>query len=207
MLAKEKQNLDLRLLPLITEMTWNKYDKDYIEETFDLVKEYYDRVMKAQANVQKILSSINAWGDVPLFVRKDNHNDALLDIVNRDITVSNRFRRALVSNRLAEKVVLDENYRLYFNIPPSCPCSSGSEYSEDEEDDENDARRKSGTASQRQQTLTAESLGDLNRLREPFSTTVIISDENAILYTPYQEYVDGLVGMAIMSAVHTRYNY
>lgn len=196
MLAKEKKTLDDKLQPLISSMTWDKYNKEYIEDTFDSIKDYYDRVMKAQANVQKILSSIGAWGEIPLFIRKDNSTDGLLDIANRELIVANRLRRGLQLNRLAEKIVLDENYRLYFNVPPSCPCTSDSENSEDEDDEENAYRK-----TQRQQTDTKV---DLNQLREAFTTTVVIGDEAAVLYLPYQEYVDEMVGKAIMTAIHIR---
>lgn len=206
MLATEKTTIDTQIQPLITTMTWDKYDKEYIEETFTLVKEFYDRVMKAQANVQKIMASINAWGESPLFTRKDNSTDALLDIANRGAIVAFRLRKSLQTNRQIEKIMQDENYRLYFNVSPSCPCSSGSEESGEDEDEDNDARRKSGTASQRQQTMS-ESLGDLNRLREAFSTTVVFTEENAALYKPYCDYVDELVGKAVMAAIHTRFLY
>lgn len=201
MLAKEKSKLDARLKPLISQMTWDKYDKDYIEETFGMIRDYHSRVMKAQANVQKILSNINAWGEVPLFTRKDNLIDSLLDIANRGTAINSRLNRCLLSNRLIEKVILDENYRLYFNVPASCPCSSGSESSDEEDDDYNDSRR---TTSKRQQTIT-ESLGDINRLREPFTTTLVFKEDDAKLYLPYQEYIDVLVGKEIMSAIHTRF--
>lgn len=203
MLAKEKATLDEQVEPLITTMTWEKYDRAYIEETFELIKDYYDRVMKAQDNVRKIVASINSWGDVPLYMRKDNNTDTLLDIANREATISTRLRKCLLSKRMIEKVILDENYRLYFNIPPSCPCSSGSEDSEEEEADEAESRRRSRTASQRQQTIS-ESLGDVNRLREMFSTTIVIESAHLELYRPYQEYVDNLVSNAMMSAVHIR---
>lgn len=204
MLAKEKSKHDSRLQPLINSMTWDKYDKKYIEETFALIKNYHDRVMKAQANVDKIIESVNSWGEIPLFARKDNETDTLLDIGNRDTSIGIRLRRCLVSNRLAERIVLDENYRLYFNVPPSCPCSSGSESSTEEEEEENEEFGKGKTASQRQQTMM-DSMGDLTRLREPYVATVEIAEDNAALYTPYQEYVDELVGKAIMAGVHTRF--
>lgn len=205
MLAHEKSNIDARLEPLITVMTWDKYDKDYIQESFKLVKDYYERVMKAQENVQKVLDSINAWGETPLFTRKDNQTDTLLDIAPHDSLINSRLRRTLTSNRLAEKVMLDENYRLYFNVPPSCPCSSDSESEEAEEQEaEIDTRQKS-RVSQRQQTIT-EVLGDLNRLRESFSTTLQFEDAKSALYQPYKDYVDKLVGQAVMAAVLTRLN-
>lgn len=201
MLAKEKTILDEKLQPIILEMTWDTYDKEYIENTFDLIKSYYDRVMKAQENIEKIVSNLNALGVIPLFVRKDNTTDALLDIGNREWNVAIRLRRLLQLNRMAEKVVMDENYRLYFNVPLSCPCSSDSEKSDDEEDDDDaQIKSRSRSVSQRQQTI--ESLVDFARV-VPFTSSVI-DQENAALYLPYQEYVDEMVGQAIMAGIHTR---
>lgn len=203
MLAKEQAEIDLKVEP-ITNMTWNKYDKAYIEETYGLLKDNYQRVMKAQENVHKILASINSWGEVPLYMRKDHHTDALLEISNRDAIVGTRLRKCLVTKRLIEKVVLDENYRLYFNILPSCPCSSGSDDDEDGDIDEDlDSRRRSRSASTRHQTI--ESLGDVSKLREHFVSSIVIDNEHIELYRPYQEYIDNMVGNAIMAAIHTRY--
>lgn len=199
-LAKEKEGLDNKIKPLISTMTWDHYDKEYIEDTFDLVKDYYDRVMRAQENIRLILASIKQWGEVPLYARRDNMTDTLLDISNRDAAIAFRLRQCLLTKRLIEKVVLDENFRLFFNIAFSCPCSSGSD--DESNDGENETYQKSSVSHQKHQTV---SMSEVGQLRQTFATSIVISGEQALLYRPYQEFIDDLVGVAIMDAIRVRW--
>lgn len=198
LLAKEKTMLDAALEPALKSMTWEKYDPAYVDEIYSQVKDYYDRVMKAQANIRKILASINAWGEVPLFPRKDNNNEALLDILQRDAMLESRLKKVLVSKKLIDRVVLDENYRLFFNIPFSCPCSSGSD------SDSDDGGLMTGDMKAKQQSADTE---DLAKLREPFDTKIKIEGTQGALYRAYQEYMDEIVGAAIMNAIAVSIKY
>lgn len=208
MLAQEKRMLDAKLTPAIESMTWEKYDSEYVDKCYDLVKDYYDRVTRAQANVKKILDGINAWGSVPLFQRKDGLTDTLLDVQAREVQLESRLRKCLVSKRMLERVVVDENYRLYFNVPFSCPCSSGSEDSDKDLDDDDAGRgmRASRAVSVRS-VHNASSFEDVSKLLGKFESNLVREDWKGELYKAYEDYVDDLVGKAIMDGIAISIRY
>lgn len=204
MLAKEKAMLDGKLDPLIKTMSWEKYNPEYVDEVYALTKDYYDRVMKAQANIRKMLASIESWGSVALFPRKDFATETLLDIHTRDVALESRLKKCLQSKHITDRIMLDENYRLFFNLPFSCPCSSGSDDSDEEDEDEPHIMNSDGFVVAKQ---TAASSEDVGKLREPYMTKVVIDGWQGELFRPYQEYVDGLIGTAIMDGVATSIKY
>lgn len=209
MLAQEKRMLDAKVLPAIETMTWESYDPEYIDECYDMVKDYYERVLRAQANVQRILDSINSWGSVPLFQRKDGLTDTLLDIHAREVQLESRLRKCLVSKRMLERVVMDENYRLFFNVPFSCTCSSSSKASDDELDDDDDMSRglRASQAENGRSMQNAPSVENVGELLVQFKTDLVREDWKGELYRAYEAYVDDLVGKAIMSGIATSLRY
>lgn len=208
MLAQEKRMLDGKLDALIDRQTWDSYETEYVDQVFGLVQNYHDRVMRAQENVRKILESINSWGSVPVFQRKDQQTDTLLDVQNRNLLSETRLRDCLLSKRLIQKFIVDENYRLYFNVPFSCPCSEDeSTESEDEGDVDKRAIRRSRVGPLGGPQLAPVTPEELAKLQMPFETNLVREDWKNQLYHEYEIYVDNLVGEAMMNAVLTSLKY
>lgn len=96
------------------------------------------RIMEAQQNLRECCESIQSWGLKPLFIRKDNNNEALLDISQTEKLLDERFMQCYESKKLIDRYVNNVNFRLYFNVEiTSCECSTITETS-DEEDEEVD---------------------------------------------------------------------
>lgn len=174
-----------------------KTDPDYIEQIYKRTQGIHERVNKAQANLRKILASINKWGSKPLFHRKSHSTNLLLDIQNRDYSLNRRLKKCIETKRLIDRIMMDTNFRLFFNIEFSCPCSS------DEETDEEPSPSTSGMISQRAQTVGFTD-DDLQKLRQDVPVHVNKSKQQMTLYRAYEEYVDAEVGKALMAAIHKR---
>lgn len=83
---------------------------------YDKISNIYNRLIKTQENVQKLLNSINIWGNIPLYQRNTASPKALLDIENRSEKCKVRSIEAINSKTLSE-YTMEENYRLFFNLP------------------------------------------------------------------------------------------
>lgn len=103
----------------------------------DMVKHLYSRVMETQENLQKCCKSIQSWGSKPLFIRKDNNNEALLDISHTEKILDDRFMKCYESKKLIDKHVNNVNFRLFFDVEiTSCECSTISDSGSEEEEEE-----------------------------------------------------------------------
>lgn len=173
---------------------------------YDTCKGMYERVTKAQANLKKILDQIDKWGSVPLFARKDMNKELLLDVNNRETNLNVRLKQCLISKRDIDRVIMDDNFRLFFNIPFSCPCSSDDDTDEEDRSSEKGGREEeSGMISQKAQASFSED--EIAKLRAPIKVNILKSPAQLQLYRAYEEYVDNLMGKAIMDAVLTRWAY
>lgn len=103
-------------------------------ELHERIKNIYDRVTKTQANLQRVLDDIKAWGSKPMYPRKDDQTDTLLD-TSRNL-VFKRLYTCAESKKLIDVIINDENFRLFFDLEPnSCPCSEDEDVDEEEEGD------------------------------------------------------------------------
>lgn len=231
-LAAEVAAIDVLLIPGLDTQNWDAYgkflrnikfyffliytnilhiDPTYVEKIYEKLKDIYERVIKSQANVEKILKHIDGWGTKPLFERKDQNNEALLDIANRDELLNSRLKQCIESKRLIDKIIIEDNFRLFFNMPSSCPCSSDEEEEEDLSDAENQTEDKAGgtveaTGKVSQKAQTEDTLNaDVKKLKEAFVTQLVKTGEQLNLYRPYEEYIDQLVADKIMNAIVTRF--
>lgn len=181
-----------------------------MSKIYDTCKGMYERVTKAQDNLKKILDQIEKWGSVPLFARKDMNKDLLLDLTNRETNLNNRLKQCLESKRAIDRVIMDDNFRLFFNIPFSCPCSSDDDDDGDDSDsvekdrvsEKSGHQEESGMISQKAQASFSDD--EIAKLRAPIKVNIIKSSAQLQLYRPYEEYVDNLMGKAMMDAVLTR---
>lgn len=163
--------------------------------------------------MKNIIKHINDWGKIPLYTRKDNNIEALLDINNRDTIITKRLIKCMESKNIIDDIVWEKNFALFFNINiDSCPCSSGEDDNDSDDMDEeksvrsvldefNEGPRK---CSMRTQSSMTEDLNLIAKLRRPRKIKFDKTAEQMALYRPYEEYIDDLVANAVMAAILTR---
>lgn len=76
----------------LLEHTWKYYSAEALDELFDTLKNLYKRIVKAHHNIDRIIEKMQSWSDVPLFERKSENNENLLNIKNRDEIVDTRYK-------------------------------------------------------------------------------------------------------------------
>lgn len=93
----------------------NLKEPNYVDSLYTATKDLYERVSTAKKNLQLIISNLQQWNKKPLYIRKKNKSDALLDISNRQQLILNRFKKCRKAVKTIEYVML-ENYRLFNDI-------------------------------------------------------------------------------------------
>ena len=98
---------------------------EYIETLLSLLKKLHSRVFRAQENIEKLLKTMYEWAMIPVLDRKDFKDENLLAIGERKDRFAKRYSEI---EQAAEEIkrVLDENYKLFFDLLPE------SEYAKDE---------------------------------------------------------------------------
>lgn len=64
---------------------------DYIQSTRDQVIDLESRVQKAKNNVEEIVKLMSTWSKAPLFTRKEEKNDTLLNLTDREERLNRRY--------------------------------------------------------------------------------------------------------------------
>lgn len=72
--------------------------------------------MQAQRNVTEAVASIEIWSKVPLFERREGKLDNLLHLEDRAERVQRRYE-LIEATSASLGTLLEQNYRLYFNLP------------------------------------------------------------------------------------------
>ena len=98
---------------------------EYIDGLLHKVRKLHFRVFRAQENVSNLLKIMYTWAMLPVLTRKDQRNENLLSISDREEKFSNRYNEI---ERIASNItdILSENYKLFFDLLPE------SEYAKDE---------------------------------------------------------------------------
>ncbi|XP_008208864.1 dynein beta chain, ciliary-like [Nasonia vitripennis] len=97
---------------------WNSPEvSEFVDKLHDMTGSLHSRILRAQANLANLQRKLNEWALVPVLVRKDNKPKQLLAIVDRKETFEKRYRQIAAD---AEELVrvLEENYKLYFDLMP-----------------------------------------------------------------------------------------
>lgn len=110
-------------------------DQRFINKVFGKISHLQKRIEKCQANLDAIKQSINAWGKVPLFQRKDLNPKALLGVEPRADIIAKRVKQANNTKELIDKLMY-ENAKLFFDIPQRYVIDESSEAFEEEDDEE-----------------------------------------------------------------------
>ena len=64
---------------------------EYIQSTRDQVIDLETRVQKAKNNVDEIVKLMSTWSKAPLFTRKEEKNDTLLNLTDREERLNKRY--------------------------------------------------------------------------------------------------------------------
>lgn len=73
-------------------------------------------MVRAQRNVSEAVANIEIWSKVPLFERKEGKMDNLLYLEDRFERVQRRYE-LIEATSASLSTLLEENYRLFFNLP------------------------------------------------------------------------------------------
>jgi dynein heavy chain len=92
-LIEERMNaIDAQLDKGITQLNWTSEAAwEYIEMTRDMVRDLEKKVQLAKANVEEMIKIMNKWSERPLYQRKDDKKDCLLNLDERANTRQARY--------------------------------------------------------------------------------------------------------------------
>ncbi|KAL3857821.1 hypothetical protein ACJMK2_012454, partial [Sinanodonta woodiana] len=107
------QDLDMQLQKAEESLNWNSDGIwKYIEETRDKVFDLERRVQKTKDNVEEVRKLMATWSKVPLFVRKEEKNDTMINLDDRENRLNIRYTEIRM---IGEKIhgLLEENLTLF----------------------------------------------------------------------------------------------
>ncbi|KAK4884824.1 hypothetical protein RN001_001095 [Aquatica leii] len=202
----EVKNLDVQINFLTTSMSWKTNNTEHIELVYSTMKQLYDRVTKAQNNVNQVLNNINAFGKEPIYERKEGDKCALLYLDERAIQLEKRYEQitAIAENA---KLAMKENYCLFFNVseeelnpvveepPPPPPVIE--EPKKGKPDPKKDDKSK-GKGKEVKKEVVVEEISPLQKAREEAEK---LAKERDVFWRPYEIYVDHSISDAFAVAV------
>ncbi|KAK9886614.1 hypothetical protein WA026_017536 [Henosepilachna vigintioctopunctata] len=200
----EMANIDIMLEPAISQYNWYGNDVDIVDKMYKTVKALYDRVAQAQDNINQLSLSMQKWCKVPLYERKEGKKEHLLYTEDRPDRLRMRYA-AIKQNSEDLKNVLNENYNLYFNIPPPLPPSEDAEKVDgqppttpDKKDEKPKAKAKKAKKKKKKGKKKKSPRGDSSggeTDREAGPTDL------SYKWEPYVQYVDEIVKDILLLAV------
>ncbi|XP_063367395.1 dynein beta chain, ciliary-like [Cydia amplana] len=120
LIEKEISAIDDLLGRGVEEYTWNDDFTEWMAEVYAAINTLQERVLRAQNNMKDGLKNIAAWGDMPLYTRKENRSR--INVKGELLAVSERHPRFVARrNRILQsheefQGILATNYKLFFNI-------------------------------------------------------------------------------------------
>ncbi|XP_058061407.1 LOW QUALITY PROTEIN: dynein beta chain, ciliary-like [Anopheles bellator] len=195
---------------------WNNFQQTFIDELYNKLYNLHSRVRQAQANVNKIQTSIRSWGRTPLYERLNGDTGALINIENRALIVQRRLEACLETKKLIDKV-MDENFKLYFDYLVALSeeklsmAGSGSEHRGSTtptpsrlEQQEPQPGMVADTPEMDEEQSAADTLDDVPSLEQSELAKNMWQLE---IFRPYEEHVDSIVSKEIMDAVNLSVKY
>lgn len=183
-------------------------------EVYDKIKYLHDRLVKCQANIDAIKRSINSWGKVPLYQRKDHYPKALLQMEPHDEIMANRTAEAAVTAMLINRL-LYENVKLFFDLPRRYLLADKEEEENGDEVDDNVKRKDYPKVIAT--LIAAQQFGETDEdedEEEELYTSLhrqellqAVSQEERELFREYEKYVDVEIGDQLLDAVITSVTY
>ncbi|XP_006886407.1 PREDICTED: dynein heavy chain 17, axonemal [Elephantulus edwardii] len=113
LIKSELEAIDVKLLAAETSLFWNGKDVfEYIQETREILHDLQTRMQRAKQNVEMISQAMKEWSTNPMFERKDNKKDALLDLEGRLLTLNKRYT-VVKDTGLRIQAMVAENAELF----------------------------------------------------------------------------------------------
>ncbi|TMW47086.1 hypothetical protein DOY81_007829 [Sarcophaga bullata] len=202
---------ELFMAPLITQVTWNNFDQNFINRVFQKIEYLHKRLVKAQKNIEEIKNSINSWGKVPLYQRKDQNPKALLETEPRMQILSERVERSLETNTLIDRLLF-ENAKLFFDIPRRYEMNKDVDAEEGEEEEEGEGGETIPKPPAPPPPPIPQVLLDLEEAEEEDEDEYItayhrylllqsLSPDERDLFRDYEKYVDTEISNCLLDAV------
>ncbi|XP_039715551.1 dynein axonemal heavy chain 17 isoform X2 [Pteropus medius] len=92
LIESELSAIDVKLQAAETTLFWNSEGVfDYIKEMREILHNLQNRMQKTKQNIENISQAMKDWSSNPMFERKDNKKDALLDLDGRLVTLNKRY--------------------------------------------------------------------------------------------------------------------
>ncbi|XP_037954213.1 dynein beta chain, ciliary [Teleopsis dalmanni] len=223
--------------PLLETVTWVSFDQRYINRNHRKFGNLHKRLVKAQGNLDEIKRSINSWGKVPLYQRKELNPKFLLETDPQEVIMANRSAEARITQKLID-LLMYENLKLFLNIPkPDDFMSDFDEEEEEEEEEETPAKEeddKKGKKKKKKEkekekekakevkieellamdyALTDEELEEeeeeekIITMLTTYELLQTLSEEERDLFYQYLLYVDEVICDELMDAVLTSVSY
>ncbi|XP_070509872.1 dynein beta chain, ciliary-like [Chironomus tepperi] len=121
-IKKEFELINNKLLIALETAKWSDYEEVYIMDLHGDLQNLNERVLKAKGNVDKIIKSLKTWGDRPMYVRQDSDSHELMYPDKFDDFIKQRQHDVMSTKQLIDEIV-DENFRLFFNLPLKKPAT------------------------------------------------------------------------------------
>lgn len=227
-IKEEFELINNKLLIALETAKWSDYEEVYIMDLHGDLQNLNERVLKAKANVDKIIKSFKSWGDKPMYMRKDGNPYELMYPDNFDEFIIQRQQDEICTKQLIEEIV-DENFRLFFNLPLKKPATKKREsgikksFLESFETLKNLDLERTSAIDRPSEVNVAEldkaaqastsSMITLKPVTVTSSTLsfdndeIVKTDEQLRLYRAYEEHLDVLILKEIQNALHVSLSY
>lgn len=225
MIESEMEHIDDKLQMAIDTYSWANYEKVYIDDLHEDLKNLNLRIIQTKSNLERIIKSLRKWGTQPMYVRHENINSNLMWPEDFPTMIEKRRKFCLNSKELIDEMI-EENFRLFFNLPLKNLNSrklsidaisqtlSGNANNVDSM--ENDGNKFD--VSERDKIVQAgESHISLKSLNTPSTTKIsdtndiddkiVKKDDQLKLFLPYCKYVDHVIWSEIREALYISIKY
>ncbi|XP_059763861.1 dynein axonemal heavy chain 17 isoform X1 [Balaenoptera ricei] len=113
LIKSELEAIDVKLLDAETTLFWNgKGVFEYIQEMREMLYNLQNRIQKAKQNIEGISQAMKDWSANPMFERKDNKKEALLDLDGRMANLNKRYTAVKDAGLKIQSMVM-ENAELF----------------------------------------------------------------------------------------------
>lgn len=190
-------------------------DQKFIVEVFQKIEYLHKRLVKCQANVDAIKRSINHWGKIPLYMRKDKQPKALLETEPRMVILTTRVQYACRTAILIDKL-LYENAKLFFDIPRRYEMLKEDEEEGEEEEEPIKEKPEIPSAIPRPFSVMTELADEEGEEEEDLEIITslhrwdllqTLSPQDRELFRDYEKYVDQEITQCLLDAVITSLMY
>ncbi|XP_056152705.1 dynein axonemal heavy chain 17-like [Lampris incognitus] len=113
LIHEELKSIDIQLAQAESILRWSRDGVwEYIQHMRDILHDFHRRINQAKVNLETMDNIIKEWSITPMFERKDNKKDSLLDLEGRPAVVEKKYTAIQESGRKLHKLI-EENKILF----------------------------------------------------------------------------------------------